>query len=106
MAGHMGNRLRTVQNLLVMRVDPAENLIMVKGSLAGPPGAFVRVSDAIKKCVSQARERERRTVKGISDVPLPGIGNGVMSLPFPAATKQAAQAWNLPESILYNNEKR
>lgn len=106
MAGHMGNRLRTLQNLLVMRVDTSENLVFLRGSIPGPPGKFVRVSDSIKKCVSKARERKRRTELGISDTPLPGIGNGVNSLPFPACTPQMVKQLGLPSSILYNNEKK
>lgn len=106
MAGHMGNRLRTTQNLLVMRIDPAENLLFLKGSLAGSPGGYVQVKDAIKKCLSQAQERERKTRLGLTDQPLSGVGNGVSSLPFPAGSKQLVESWKLPESILFNNEKR
>lgn len=98
--------MRTTQNLLVMRVDPAENLLFLKGCLAGSPGGYVRVKDAIKKCLSQAQERERRTQLGLSDQPLPGIGNGVSSLPFPAGSKALVDSWKLPETILYNNEKK
>lgn len=106
MAGHMGNRLRTLQNLLVMRIDTTENLVYLKGALPGPPGGFVRVRDSIKKCVSQARERQRRTLLGLSETPLTGVGNGVESLPFPAATPEMVKQLNLPVSILYNNEKK
>lgn len=106
MAGHMGNRLRTVQNLLVMRVDTVDNVVFLKGCLAGPPGSFVRVQDALKKCISQGRERERRTVMGLSDTELPGLGNGVASLPFPAASKDMVQQLGLPESIMYNAERK
>jgi large subunit ribosomal protein L3 len=106
MAGHMGNRLRTAQNLLVMRVDIADNLVFLKGAIPGSPGKFVRVTDSIKKCVSQARERQRRTVLGISDTPLTGVGNGVASLPFPVATPEMVQKLGLPSSIIYNNEKK
>jgi large subunit ribosomal protein L3 len=49
MAGHMGHRTRTVQNLEVFGVDPERGLIMVKGGVPGPDGSWVRVSDAVKK---------------------------------------------------------
>lgn len=106
MAGHMGNRIRTTQNLLVMRVDPIDNLIFVKGCLAGASGGFVRVTDAIKKCVSQAMERQRRTALGLTDAPLTGVGNNVNALPFPAASVEMVKQMNLPSSIVYNNEKK
>lgn len=104
MAGHMGNRTRTTQNLLVMRVDPKDNLIYLKGSLAGAPGGYLRVRDAIKKCVSQARERERRTALGLTDTELEGVGNGVTSLPFPAGTKSLVSQMQLPDAIMYKKQ--
>lgn len=106
MAGHMGNRLRTQQNLLVMRTDLPDNLVFLKGAVAGHPGGFVRMSDALKKCVSRARERERKTILGLSDSPLNGVGNGVNSLPFPAGTKELVQKWGLPKSTLYDSQSK
>ena len=106
MAGHMGNRLRTAQNLLVMRVDLGDNLIFLKGAVAGPPGAYVRVSDAIKNCVSRAQDRARRMAAGLTDADLSGIGNGIASRPFPAATKEMVQQAGLPQSILYDNGRK
>ncbi len=51
MAGHMGHRTRTVQNLEVFGVDNDRGLIMVKGGVPGPNGSWVRVSDAVKRAV-------------------------------------------------------
>jgi len=48
MAGHMGARNRTQQNLEIVRTDPARGLLFVKGSVPGHKGAWVTVSDAIK----------------------------------------------------------
>jgi large subunit ribosomal protein L3 len=41
MAGHMGNKRVTVQNLEVLRVDPERNLVAIKGAVPGPPGGLV-----------------------------------------------------------------
>src|SRR5690606_565334 len=49
MAGHMGDRQRTQQNLQVVRTDAARGLIMVKGSIPGSEGGYVLVRDAVKK---------------------------------------------------------
>ena len=49
MAGRMGNRTRTVQNVFVYKVDPVRNLIYVKGQIPGKSGEFVRVKDALRK---------------------------------------------------------
>ena len=51
MAGHMGHRNVTVQNLEVFGVDPDQGLIMIKGGVPGPKGGWVRVTDSIKKAL-------------------------------------------------------
>jgi large subunit ribosomal protein L3 len=48
MAGHMGARNRTQQNLEIVRTDAARGLLFVKGSVPGPKGAWLTVADAIK----------------------------------------------------------
>ena len=48
MAGHMGNRRVTVQNLTVVDVHPDRNLLLVKGAVPGPAGADVCVRPAVK----------------------------------------------------------
>ena len=49
MAGRLGNKKITTQNLLVLKVDKENNLLIVKGSVPGHKGSMVRVVDAIKK---------------------------------------------------------
>ena len=48
MAGHMGNSQVTTQNLEVVRVDPDEGYIFVKGSVPGPKGGWVILKDSVK----------------------------------------------------------
>ena len=48
MAGHMGDRQRTQQNLEVVRTDAERGLIFVKGSVPGHKGAWLTVKDAVK----------------------------------------------------------
>jgi len=48
MAGHMGARNRTQQNLEVVRTDPIRGLLFVKGSVPGHKGSWVTVADAVK----------------------------------------------------------
>lgn len=52
MAGHMGAKRVTVQNLKVVAVDAVKGLIMVKGAVPGSENAWVRVTDAVKKTAS------------------------------------------------------
>ncbi|OGV52727.1 MAG: 50S ribosomal protein L3 [Lentisphaerae bacterium GWF2_44_16] len=49
MPGQMGNERRTIQNLLVVKVSPEENLLFVKGAVPGPNGGIVHVKSAKKK---------------------------------------------------------
>ena len=48
MAGQMGHRRITVQNLEVVRVDAEDNLILVKGSVPGPKKALVTLKTTVK----------------------------------------------------------
>jgi large subunit ribosomal protein L3 len=48
MAGHLGNARRTVQNLVVVRVDPERQLLLLRGSVPGSSGGDVVVRAAAK----------------------------------------------------------
>ena len=67
MAGHMGDRQRTQQNLEIVRTDVERGLLFVKGSVPGHKGAWLIVKDAVKV----ARHAEA---------------------PYPAGLKQAANS--------------
>ena len=67
MAGHMGARRVTTQNLLVMGTDEAEGTILIRGAVPGAKGSYVLISDAVKRALPP-------------------------SAPLPAALKQGASA--------------
>ena len=48
MAGQLGNKRVTTQNVSVVSIDSNEGLILVKGSVPGSKGGFVYIKDAIK----------------------------------------------------------
>ncbi len=48
MAGHMGDRQRTQQNLEVVRTDATRGLIFVRGSVPGAKNGWLLVRDAVK----------------------------------------------------------
>ena len=48
MPGHLGNARRTVQNLVVVRVDAERQLLLIKGSVPGSNGRDVVVRAAVK----------------------------------------------------------
>lgn len=49
MAGRMGSKRYTVQNLTVQAIDTERNLILVRGAVPGPKGALILVRTAAKK---------------------------------------------------------
>ncbi len=49
MPGHMGDRNRTVQNLLVVGVNKEENLLLVRGSVPGFDSSILTVTKALKR---------------------------------------------------------
>lgn len=48
MSGHLGAVQRTVQNLEVVRVDAARQLLLIKGAVPGPKGGDIVVCPAVK----------------------------------------------------------
>ena len=53
MPGHMGAKSRTVQNLRVIKIVPAKNLILVKGSIPGHNGCLVTIRPAKKRKIEK-----------------------------------------------------
>jgi len=51
MAGHMGDRRITVQNLEVVGVDRELGIVLVKGGVPGVRGGYVRIRDSIKRAL-------------------------------------------------------
>jgi large subunit ribosomal protein L3 len=48
MTGHLGDVQKTVQNLEIVRVDVARQLLLVKGAVPGAQGGNVIVRPAVK----------------------------------------------------------
>ena len=49
MAGRLGNKRVTVQNLKVLSIDLDNNLLVLKGAVPGHKGSLIRVVDSVKK---------------------------------------------------------
>ena len=49
MAGRLGNKKITVQNLKVLKVDIDNNILLIKGAVPGHKGAVISVFDSVKK---------------------------------------------------------
>ncbi|KAF7973396.1 hypothetical protein HWV62_15180 [Athelia sp. TMB] len=87
MAGRMGGKRITTQNLSVIRIDTQLDLIFVKGHVPGVDDAQVLIKDAKKKmlCLGKAAYE-----KGLTHKILP---KGLTDLPFPAGTDKMAKLY-------------
>jgi large subunit ribosomal protein L3 len=76
MAGHMGARNRTQQNLEVVRTDPIRGLLFIKGSVPGHKGSWLTVADAIKLPRPDAAPYPAGILEGrkIEDLEVPEAG--------------------------------
>ena len=52
MAGHMGDKNVTIQNLQVVEIDEEKGLIIVSGNVPGSKGKYVTIKDSVKKAVT------------------------------------------------------
>ena len=49
MPGHMGQARRTVQNLQIVQVREAENILLIKGAVPGAKGDYVIIRESKKR---------------------------------------------------------
>ncbi len=66
MAGHMGDRRITTQNLEVIRTDVERGLVLVRGAVPGSKGGWVMLRDALKKQLPAEAPRPG-AVRGTND---------------------------------------
>lgn len=52
--GHMGSQRVTVRNLEVMKIDPEENLLVVRGAVPGPNGGYLVIRKSKTKAARKA----------------------------------------------------
>ncbi|HMN39341.1 MAG TPA: 50S ribosomal protein L3 [Phycisphaerales bacterium] len=62
MPGHMGDEQVTVRSLDVIKIDPAQNLILVKGPIPGANTGFV----SIRACTRLNRSKQKKLADGAS----------------------------------------
>lgn len=58
MPGHMGQVQRTVQNLEIMQVREADNLLLIKGAVPGAKGDYVVIREAKKNPKTKAAAKK------------------------------------------------
>jgi len=63
MPGHMGADRVTLQNLKVVKIDPENNLILVKGAVPGHKNSYVDIKSAKKKTLDTKSQGHKVTDK-------------------------------------------
>ena len=86
MAGHMGNKFRTIQNLEVIKSDLENNLIFVKGSVPGSKNSLVLIQKNAKKINKITTVEKIQKKQGQSQL-------------SPTMTKQKTQAPEKKEAV-------
>jgi len=66
MAGHMGDKYRTMQNLEIIKSDLDNNLIFIKGSIPGSKNSVVLIKKAVKKINRTTTEEKEKLKKNLS----------------------------------------
>jgi large subunit ribosomal protein L3 len=69
MSGHMGVKVRTIENLRVVEIDVARNLLLISGAVPGAEGGRIVVRPSVK-AASQLRRKRLAPNK----VPVPAKG--------------------------------
>ena len=58
MSGHLGDATVTTQNLDLIRIDEARQLLLIKGAVPGSKGGFVTVRPAVKAAASAKDDKK------------------------------------------------
>ncbi len=69
MAGHMGDKLRTMQNIEIIKTDTENNLIYLKGSIPGSKNAEVLVKKAVKNIRKLTINEKIEVVEKLKKIP-------------------------------------
>ena len=48
MSGHLGNVMRSIQNLEIIRIDAENGLLLIKGAIPGSKGGYIVIRPSIK----------------------------------------------------------
>jgi large subunit ribosomal protein L3 len=84
MPGHLGNKRRTIANLIVVRIDAERQLLLVKGSVPGSKGRDVVVRPAVKIARTVVRQAKPAAPKA---EPRPAAKPAAKPAAQPAAKK-------------------
>ncbi|MDC3100113.1 50S ribosomal protein L3 [Candidatus Pelagibacter sp.] len=69
MAGHMGDRIRTMQNIEIIKSDPDNNLLYLKGSIPGSKNTQVVVKESVKNVRKLTMTEKIEKIEKLKKIP-------------------------------------
>ena len=69
MAGHMGDKMRTIQNIEIIKSDLENNLLFIKGSIPGSKNTEVLVKQAVKNVKKLTMKEKIEVIEKLKKVP-------------------------------------
>ena len=69
MAGHMGDKLRTIQNIEIIKSDLDNNLLYLKGSIPGSKNTEVLVKKAVKNVSKLTMKEKIEVIEKLKKIP-------------------------------------
>ena len=69
MAGHMGDKIRTMQNIEIIKADPDNNLLYLKGSIPGSKNTQVEVKGSVKNIKKLTMAEKIEKIEKLKKIP-------------------------------------
>ena len=69
MAGHMGDKIRTMQNIEIIKSDPDNNLLYLKGSIPGSKNTQVVVKESVKNVRKLTMAEKIEKIEKLKKIP-------------------------------------
>ena len=69
MAGHMGDKIRTMQNIEIIKSDPENNLLYLKGSIPGSKNTQVVVKESVKNVRKLTMSEKIEKIEKLKKIP-------------------------------------
>ena len=69
MAGHMGNKLRTMQNIEIIKADVENELLYLKGSIPGSKNSEILVKKSVKNISKKTIEEKLKAAEQAKKTP-------------------------------------
>ena len=69
MAGHMGDKIRTMQNIEIIKSDPDNNLLYLKGSIPGSKNTQVVVKESVKNIRKLTMSEKIEKIEKLKKIP-------------------------------------